>query len=62
MPKVMIKDFGMPKSCRKCHLSSTKVTSENLVLFECYIMGKDVDFHYGYEYRPQWCPLVEVKE
>ncbi|MDR2426579.1 MAG: hypothetical protein LBD46_05310 [Endomicrobium sp.] len=60
MPKITIKGFNMPKNCNKCRLSSTKVASGNLVLFECYITGKEVDFNYGYEYRPSYCPLIEI--
>lgn len=54
-------NMKMPVSCNKCKLSSTGGWVGNVVEFQCQFTKKRVCFDYGYEYKPSWCPLKEVK-
>lgn len=64
---MVILDIPMPESCKECNaVGQFRVNTESgdVSLFFCP-SGSDVtgrDREYPFDFRPDWCPMIEVKE
>ena len=62
---VLIKGLNMPKDCPMCYLSNwnncAEFTGCKVVQGKLYAMTKDPEYA-NTNTRPDWCPLIEVKE
>ena len=64
---ILIKDMDIPKSCDKCRFCVNGFTDE-APMYECGVQSYDnvsVLVESGgkpFDFRPDWCPLVEVTE
>ena len=65
MSEVLIKGIGIPESCAECRFCVNGFT-DNAPMYECACQSYDnvsvlVDDHgQPFDFRPEWCPLVEV--
>lgn len=62
---VYIKDVEMPKNCAECRFCVNGF-ADNAPMYECACQSYDnvsvlIDDHgQPFDFRPEWCPLIEV--
>lgn len=59
---VLIRGMQMPSGCRGCRLMNYDFSSGKTWCFPAYGILADDYKPIEFEGRPDWCPLVEVKE
>jgi hypothetical protein len=63
---VLIKNMSMPDNCNKCVFCVNGFT-DAAPMYECAASGDDMtsvlfdDHGRPFDFRPDWCPLIEVK-
>jgi hypothetical protein len=59
-------NMSMPIDCMECRLSRKKRTEyysiEYRICLATGLLGKRLKHSEGYQKRPEWCPLKEMKE
>lgn len=64
---ILIRDVGIPKNCAECNFCVNGFTDES-PMYECAASGSEIvsvlvdDGGNPFEFRPDWCPLIEVTE